>query len=178
MIHEKEVCRPAGRPRAVCDDRRPSRGGNRPGTDGCRGERGLGTASPVDQTKVPHYFGPYPNWANSPLTLPDATVTISPIALPVAPVIVGNPLIARQYATDNTVGGAGSNAAGQGTVLVVIPTALPAGTLTSFQTYTQNDATFGSPDNVFNAYVLRPTGNADEYTVVFDSGAVDGSGRS
>ncbi len=34
-------------------------------------------ASPVDQTKVPHYFGPYPNWANSPLTLPDATVVIT-----------------------------------------------------------------------------------------------------
>ena len=30
-------------------------------------------ASPVDESKVPHYFGPYPNWANSPLTLPDAT---------------------------------------------------------------------------------------------------------
>jgi FtsP/CotA-like multicopper oxidase with cupredoxin domain len=34
-------------------------------------------ASPVDETKVPHYFGPYPNWANSPLTAPDATVTIT-----------------------------------------------------------------------------------------------------
>ena len=34
-------------------------------------------ASPVDQTKVPHYFGPYPNWANSPLTQPDATVVIT-----------------------------------------------------------------------------------------------------
>ncbi len=34
-------------------------------------------ASPVDQTKVPHYFGPYPNWANSPLTLPDAQVVIT-----------------------------------------------------------------------------------------------------
>ncbi len=32
---------------------------------------------PTDETKVPHYFGPYPNWANSPLTLPDATVTIT-----------------------------------------------------------------------------------------------------
>ena len=27
--------------------------------------------------KVPHYFGPWPNWALSPLTLPDATVTIT-----------------------------------------------------------------------------------------------------
>ncbi len=33
--------------------------------------------SPTDESKVPHYFGPYPNWANSPLTLPDATVTIT-----------------------------------------------------------------------------------------------------
>ncbi len=33
--------------------------------------------SPTDPTKIPHYFGPYPNWANSPQTLPDAIVTIS-----------------------------------------------------------------------------------------------------
>jgi len=34
-------------------------------------------AGPTDQTKVPHYFGPYPNWANSPFKLPDANVTIT-----------------------------------------------------------------------------------------------------
>jgi FtsP/CotA-like multicopper oxidase with cupredoxin domain len=33
--------------------------------------------SPTDQTKVPHYFGPYPNWANSPFTLPDVSVQIN-----------------------------------------------------------------------------------------------------
>ena len=33
--------------------------------------------NPTDLTKVPHYFGPYPNWANSPLTLADALVTIT-----------------------------------------------------------------------------------------------------
>ena len=33
--------------------------------------------SPTDESKVPHYFGPYPNWALSPLTLPDVTVTIN-----------------------------------------------------------------------------------------------------
>ena len=31
---------------------------------------------PTDESKVPHYFGPYPNWANSPFTLPDVAVTI------------------------------------------------------------------------------------------------------
>ena len=33
--------------------------------------------TPTDATKVPHYFGPWTNWALSPLTLPDATVTIT-----------------------------------------------------------------------------------------------------
>ena len=32
---------------------------------------------PMDETKVPHYFGPNPNWANSPFTLPDAQVVIT-----------------------------------------------------------------------------------------------------
>ena len=33
--------------------------------------------SPTDESKVPHYFGPYSNWANSPQVLADAIVTIS-----------------------------------------------------------------------------------------------------
>src|SRR3989337_1972227 len=32
---------------------------------------------PMDPSKVPHYFGPNPNWANSPFTLPDAQVVIT-----------------------------------------------------------------------------------------------------
>ncbi len=32
---------------------------------------------PTDPTKVPHYFGPYPNWANTPQVLSDAIVTFS-----------------------------------------------------------------------------------------------------
>jgi FtsP/CotA-like multicopper oxidase with cupredoxin domain len=32
---------------------------------------------PRDETKVPHYFGPYPNWANSPQAVPNAVVTIT-----------------------------------------------------------------------------------------------------
>jgi hypothetical protein len=34
-------------------------------------------SSPTDESKVPHYFGPYPNWANSPLTVADAQVVIT-----------------------------------------------------------------------------------------------------
>ena len=54
--------------------------------------------SATDETKVPHYFGPYPNWANSPQTLADAMVEIS-VGTP-TPVLYGNPLTERQFATD------------------------------------------------------------------------------
>src|SRR5688572_27872716 len=33
--------------------------------------------SATDETKVPHYFGPSPNWANSPLTMSTADVKIA-----------------------------------------------------------------------------------------------------
>src|SRR5512146_36839 len=32
---------------------------------------------PTDESKVPHYFGPYPNWALSPLRLPNVFVEIT-----------------------------------------------------------------------------------------------------
>ena len=40
---------------------------------------GLGAAptNPKDESKVPHYFGPYPNYANSPFTQAAATVAIA-----------------------------------------------------------------------------------------------------
>ena len=31
----------------------------------------------TDPSKIPHYFGPYPNWVNSPQVMTDAVVTIS-----------------------------------------------------------------------------------------------------
>ena len=34
--------------------------------------------SPTEESKIPHYFGPFPNWANSPYFLPGATVMIDP----------------------------------------------------------------------------------------------------
>ena len=105
------------------------------------------------------YFG-VANWANSPL--PTATVTGTPS-------LVGNALSARAYATDFATG-VGTLAP----VFVALPnTPLPAGALINFQTWNQTGAS-GSPmpsaGNVFHAYILRPTGTANQYTVVFDSG--------
>jgi FtsP/CotA-like multicopper oxidase with cupredoxin domain len=98
------------------------------------------------------------NYANSPLPLSTSTPIVT---------LVGNPLTARTYASDDTAGLTGT----AGTVLVVIPTPLPAGTLQDFQTYNQAAGNpLASGGNVFNAYLLRPTGVANQYSVVFDSG--------
>ena len=50
-----------------------------PGLPGDGGAAGA-PASPTDETKVPHYYGPYANWAWSPQTLADAVVSITPAA--------------------------------------------------------------------------------------------------
>ena len=123
-------------------------------------------SSTTDTTKVPHYFGPYPNWANSPQTLADAMVKIS-VGTP-TPVLYGNPLIERKYATDY------AKPTGElGPVLVVLDhTKLPAGTLNDFQSWNQGTAGASpttSAGNIFHALVLRPTGTAGEYTVVYAS---------
>ncbi|MEY2445200.1 MAG: hypothetical protein QOE00_1780, partial [Ilumatobacteraceae bacterium] len=36
-----------------------------------------GPASPTDESKVPHYYGPFPNWANSPQVLANAVVDLT-----------------------------------------------------------------------------------------------------
>jgi FtsP/CotA-like multicopper oxidase with cupredoxin domain len=106
---------------------------------------------------APHYFS-HPNYANSPLP----TVTGTPTA-------VGNALTDRAYATDFPV-----DTGALAPVFVTLPgAALPEGLLTSFQTWNQagpGGSPFASAGNVFHAYVLRPTGATNEYTVIFDSG--------
>ncbi len=123
--------------------------------------------SATDESKVPHYFGPYPNWANSPQVLSNAVVTLS-LGTP-TPVSYGNPLTERAFATDYA-----TPPGTLGPVFVVLSnTKLPAGTLQNFQFWNQGSPG-GSPTtsagNLFHAYVLRPTAVANQYTVVFDSG--------
>ena len=106
--------------------------------------------------QAPHYFS-HPNYANSPLPTLEGAI-----------VAVGNPLQDRAYASDFPVG-VGELAP----VFVVVPTPLPDGMIQSFQSWNQANpagSSFPSAGNVFHAYVVRPTGNLNEYTVVFDSG--------
>lgn len=113
----------------------------------------------MDPGGLPHYYGPFPNYANSPM--PNLTTTITPTT-------VGNELNDRAYASDYQVS-VGELAA----VFVVVPSAvLPAGSLVNFQTWNQATNGFSlcpSAGNIFYAYVLRPTGTLNQYTVVFNS---------
>ncbi len=129
-------------------------------------EAAMQEASATDSTKVPHYFGPYPNWANSPQVLADAMVKIS-VGTP-TPVHFGNPLIERKFATDY------AKPTGQmGPLLVVLANSpLPDGTLNDFQSWNQGAAGSSpttSAGNLFHALVLRPSATAGKYTVVFSS---------
>ncbi len=123
-------------------------------------------ASATDESVVPHYFGPYPNWANSPQTLADAMVKIS-VGTP-TPVSFGSPLIERRYATDFAplIGDLGP-------VLVVLDhSPLAAGTLNDFQSWNQGPAGASpttSAGGKFHALVLRPGGAAGAYSVVYAS---------
>lgn len=95
---------------------------------------------------TPRYFR-HPNYANSPL--PEVT------SAPGADITVGNDVIQRPLNTDTATN-----------VLVRSPAVLTDGFLTGFQVWNQ------APGRTFHAYVLRPTGTADQYTVVFDSGVL------
>jgi FtsP/CotA-like multicopper oxidase with cupredoxin domain len=207
---------------------------------------------PTDETKVPHYFGPYANWANSPFTLPAVAVTITdPGGIGVGATAVAtvgadgavtgititNPG-SGYTAADVTITGAGNGATAtaavagsgaviavnvtangtgytapivtfngvlgagrlvqvgnrladralvagsavegtQGSVFVIVPKALPTGTLTEFLSWNQAAASGGpalsaedsraTAGNTFVAYVLRPTGMPNEYTIVYSS---------
>jgi hypothetical protein len=117
-------------------------------TAGAEARAQLAPLPVVQPGGTPAYLS-YPNWANSPSPGGVATATFH-----------GNALQARNTPTD-----------GATNVLVVNPAVLPAGNLVSFQTHAQTGSG-GAAGNTFHAYVLRPTGVANEYTVAFDSGAL------
>ncbi len=112
---------------------------------------------------LPDYSGTTPNYANSPVP------TVSIVGVPS---IAGNLTTAdRAFATDYPV-----LQGALAPVLVILPAAtLPAGNLVSFQTWNQTalgGSPFPSEGNLFHAYVLRPTGIAGQYYVVYASGSV------
>jgi len=90
----------------------------------------------------------------SAASTPSAAVTPSAT---VNPVSVGNPLVRRSDTTDTA----------NGNFVVLKNAKLPKGTLSNFQTWNQGGTAVGK---TFRAYVLRPTGVTNGYTVIYESG--------
>jgi hypothetical protein len=93
-----------------------------------------------------------------------AATVLVPLSARSQYILLGNDLVQRQYPSD-----------GAGDVFEVY-TGEPVaenGFIVGVETYRQSGASL----SVFNAYLLRPTGNAGEYNVIFDSGPLDLTGK-
>lgn len=114
----------------------------------------LAAADMAAPGSTPHYFGPYANYANSPLP------TVAGSVVP-----VGNELKERAYATSTMT---------PPRTLDIVRKPLPDGLLESFQTFNQTvpgQSASTSAGKKFHAYVLRPDATvANQYGVVYDSG--------
>ncbi|QTO37779.1 multicopper oxidase domain-containing protein [Tessaracoccus sp. MC1865] len=131
--------------------------------------------SPTDETKVPHYFGPYPNWANSPYTLSTATVTVDGPGTGAEAVAVVDPQTGglasitvtspgRGYDTTTTVT-VGGNAAGS-TAGTATATVNPSGAVV--------ELSVDSPGAGYGALAIAITGGGGTGATVTASGGVDG----
>ncbi len=114
-------------------------------------------ASPTDASKVPHYFGPWPNWANSPLTLSKAAVTISGTGTGASAVAQVDPATGGIASIDVTAPGQGYD--GTTTVTVDGGTDPATGTATV------------STSNVVSGFTdLVPGGGYTTFDVALDGG--------
>ena len=117
-------------------------------------------ATPPDPAKVPHYFGPWPNWANSPLTLNKASVTFNGTGTGAAAVAQVDPASADGIsAIDITSPGQGYDAS----TTVTIAGGTTAATATA--TVSTSDVVTGFtnvvPGSGYTAFKVDLTGGVD-----------------
>ena len=90
------------------------------------GAMAMAPMSATDESKVPHYFGPYSNWANSPQVLANAIVTID------APASTGGTTAVAAATVNPKTGGIDSIAVPDpGSGYAVAPATPPAVTIAS-----------------------------------------------
>ena len=115
-------------------------------------------AATPDPTKVPHYFGPWPNWANSPLTLSQASVTISGTGSGAAAVAQVDPVTGGIKSVDVTAAGQGYDS---GPVTVEVAGGNPNATAT---------ATVSAADVVTGFTGVKPGSGYEAFKVVLSGG--------
>lgn len=149
--------------------------------------------SPTDESKVPHYFGPYPNWAMSPFRLPNvfvelvggdgsgatAAATVDPITGSITSIEVTNPGSGYTSAPTVSITGMGSNAAatavvdysGIVTAVVIDPLNPGSGYTAPTMTISGGNATADAAGLVYGSVdvvtVLNAGGNYSMPTVEF-----------
>ena len=129
--------------------------------------------SPTDGTKVPHYFGPWTNWANSPFTLSGADVQITdstgvgaravaqvdPTTGGITSIEVTSP--GHDYSQAATVTVAGST----GNPAIATPTVSTSGSVVALAV--------GTPGSGYSSFAVDVTGGGGSGATAAASGGVD-----
>ena len=130
-------------------------------------------SGPTDETKVPHYFGPWPNWANSPLTLSTAEVQIDGAGSGAAAVAQVDPVTGGIKVVDVTAPGH-DYAAGSTTVTVAGSTGTQA---TATATVSTSGVVVGFADVVagsgYSSFEIGLSGGGGTGASAIGSGGID-----
>ena len=119
----------------------------------------VAAVGPPDRSKVPHYFGPWPNWANSPLTLNKASVTFTGTGTGATAVAQVDPASGGISAIDITSPGQGYDA----TTTVTIAGGTTAATATAAVSLSDVVTGFTNvvPGSGYTAFKVDLTGGVD-----------------
>lgn len=130
-------------------------------------------SGPTDETKVPHYFGPWPNWANSPLTLSTAQVEIAGAGSGAAAVAQVDPVTGGIASIEVTAPGH-DYVAGSTTVTVAGSTGTPA---TATAAVSTSGVVIGFTDVVpgsgYTSFDVGLTGGGGSGATAIGSGGID-----
>ncbi|QKJ19370.1 multicopper oxidase domain-containing protein [Microbacterium hominis] len=130
-------------------------------------------SGPTDETTVPHYFGPWPNWANSPLTLSTAVVHIDGTGTDAAAVAQVDPVTGGIASIDVTAPGH-DYLAGSTTVTVDGSTGASA---TATATVSTSGVVIGFTDVVagsgYTSFDVQLSGGGGSGATAIGSGGVD-----
>ena len=126
--------------------------------------------SATDSASVPHYFGPWPNWANSPLTTPQATVKITGDGSGATATASVDPLTGGVSAIDVTDAGSGYTTAnvavtGLGTGAAATAKVTTSASVTGF--------TVGAAGGGYSEFAVTVSGGAGSGATAEASGGVD-----
>ncbi|MDQ0373409.1 multicopper oxidase domain-containing protein [Cellulomonas humilata] len=128
-------------------------------------------SGPTDSSTVPHYFGPWPNWANSPFTLPAATVAITGDGVGAEASATVDPVSGGIAAVDVTASGSGYTTAPQVTISGGDGTATAVATIASTGAVTRY--VLDDPGAGYSGFAVTVDGGGGTGATATATGGVD-----